>query len=102
MPKDKNLCNGTKGNTPPPKKNPSRHPQEAPIVINENKYWERVRHSHTETAQTMEQTSLMHAGFTDGPLLHGENNRRATVMGQKRGEREETRTLMQGSCYLKT
>lgn len=41
---------------PPPQKKPSRHPQEAPIVINENKYWERVKHRHRETAQTMEQT----------------------------------------------
>lgn len=38
-------------------KKPSRHPQQAPIVINENKYWERVGHRHRETAQTMEQTA---------------------------------------------
>ena len=38
-------------------KKPSRHPQQAPIVINENKYWERVGHRRRETAQTMEQTA---------------------------------------------
>lgn len=36
---------------------PSRPPQQAPIVINENKYWERVGHGNRETAQTMEQTA---------------------------------------------